>query len=419
MPALIIEHRDRLSMRIDLTDSADIAVKNAHASLDHEPEPSAHLPFKLVIVFDLHDLVASSNEQFSMPVFRFSGAGRIQLVLKDLIQSFHSQQALSCRRKDLQLLPWGIHVRRKLVLHKIDHVPDDPVCVISFQEEKVPAFIIRPDMLAVIDLVRIDHDIAFHRLPEYVIQPDDLHRPGFDDIPQYTAGSHGWQLAGISDQDQSCSRNNGGEKRMHQVNVDHGHLIHDQDVHLQRIGTVPPESIRFILHGAFHLQEPVDGLSLPAGGLGHSLGGPAGRCRQRDLFSFGVKIREHGIDRCGLSRSGTARQYQDPAPYRFQHRTPLLFIQQDILFLLDPADPAQYLLLIDLKEDPQIAEHLGRIQFSEIQRCQVYILLLDHDLSFHGKIAQIPVEIFYLNLQQIPSPFKEHFRWQIHMSLAG
>jgi hypothetical protein len=61
-------------------------------------------------------------------------------------------------------------------------------------------------------------------------------------------------------------------QRLHQQDVDHRGLIDDQQVAIERIVLATPEPAALRVY----FQQPVDGLSLEAAGLGHALRSAAG-----------------------------------------------------------------------------------------------------------------------------------------------
>ena len=89
---------------------------------------------------------------------------------------------------------------------------------------------------------------------------------------------------------------------VHQNGVDHGGLIHDQQVAIQRIFISALKSA--LLKTEF--QQPVNGFGLPPGGFTQALGRPTGGGCQRDLQ---MQPGENFYDRLGyggLARTGPA-----------------------------------------------------------------------------------------------------------------
>src|SRR5438105_9500284 len=68
-------------------------------------------------------------------------------------------------------------------------------------------------------------------------------------------------------------------ERLHQHDIDHGGLVDDQEITVERVVVAALEAARLRVH----LQQPMDGLGLEAGRLGHALGGAAGRSAQQQV----------------------------------------------------------------------------------------------------------------------------------------
>ena len=68
-------------------------------------------------------------------------------------------------------------------------------------------------------------------------------------------------------------------ERLHQHDIDHGGLVDNQQVAVERVVVAALEAAAL----GIDLEQPVDGLGLEAGRLGHALGGAAGRSAQQKL----------------------------------------------------------------------------------------------------------------------------------------
>ncbi len=78
------------------------------------------------------------------------------------------------------------------------------------------------------------------------------------------------------------------QERLHQRDVDHGGLVDHQQVAVERVIVTTFEAAAL----GVDLQQPVDGLGLETGRLGHALGGAAGRRAGRSLTPFAANIAE-------------------------------------------------------------------------------------------------------------------------------
>lgn len=98
--SFIIElHLHDVFLRVDKGDKADIAVENALPVLD--ADCAVFLPFELVVVAGLHDLVALAEGRVAADTLMLAGSRRIEFCLKQLVE--HPYAAFA-------LLGWGKHL---------------------------------------------------------------------------------------------------------------------------------------------------------------------------------------------------------------------------------------------------------------------------------------------------------------------
>ena len=107
----------------------------------------------------------------------------------------------------------------------------------------------------------VRNDPARLRLPEDPCQADDRKSLRVDQIPKNIAGTDARKLINIADQDQSHGIGHRFQEVIHQHNIDHGTLVHDQHIALKGIFFISLIAFRH-----FHFQKTVNGLCLPAGG---------------------------------------------------------------------------------------------------------------------------------------------------------
>ena len=98
---------------------------------------------------------------------------------------------------------------------------------LSFQEKEILTLIIKHRLLAIVDPVSVHNDIALLSLPEYLSEPCGVYPLAGDHVAQDVARSDRRQLVIIADQEQSRSRTDGTHQSVHQQQVDHGRLIHN------------------------------------------------------------------------------------------------------------------------------------------------------------------------------------------------
>ena len=76
-------------------------------------------------------------------------------------------------------------------------------------------------------------------------------------------------------------------QRLHQHDVDHGGLVDHQQIAVERVVGVAFEAAAL----GVDLKQPVDGLRLEAGRLGHALGGAAGGRAEQQLTPLAARMR--------------------------------------------------------------------------------------------------------------------------------
>src|SRR6202022_2911514 len=90
-------------------------------------------------------------------------------------------------------------------------------------------------------------------------------------------------------------------ERLHEHDVDHGCLVDHQQVAVERVVVTALEAAAL----GIDLQQPVDGLGLKAGRLGHALGGAASRSAQQKVGALGREDAQNRFDDGGLADART------------------------------------------------------------------------------------------------------------------
>ena len=88
----------------------------------------------------------------------------------------------------------------------------------------------------------------------------------------------------------------------HQRRVDHAGLVDDEEIAIERVVGVALEAAVL----GIGLEQPMDGLRLDAGLLGHALGGAAGGRREQDFRSLGGDDAQDGVEQRRLADAGAA-----------------------------------------------------------------------------------------------------------------
>ena len=191
-------HGDHLGIRVDAPDHAEVSVEYTHTALRHDSVDAADFPLHLVIVADLHDLVALAEDITSIFPLGFVRYGRVQELLQKLIQIFHTECTFPHRSQNLDILRAGIHITRQFLGHqRHQHFPDH-VDIVPFQKEEIFALIVQYNLFPIMDLMCIDNNIALGCLPENVRQADNRKAFLTDQIPEDTARADTWKLVLVS-----------------------------------------------------------------------------------------------------------------------------------------------------------------------------------------------------------------------------
>ena len=83
--ALIILYRHKLAKLIDLQNRSHIPIKDPQPLINGNTLFADHIPFKLIIVFGLHNLIALPEQRPPTFMLHFSGRGRIDILLENLV----------------------------------------------------------------------------------------------------------------------------------------------------------------------------------------------------------------------------------------------------------------------------------------------------------------------------------------------
>ena len=255
----------------------------------------------------------------------------------------------------------------------------------------------------------IYHDVAFSCLPEDLGQHHHREAAGFNDILKDASRSHAGQLVLVSHQDQPGAGQHGFEKRVHQGQVHHGHLVNDENVCIQGIFFISLEpAFSFALRASAYFQKPVDGGRLISGGLCHPFGRSSGRRGQKDRHALAFKEPDHGIDGGGLSGSRSSGQHQDPPFYRFGHCLFLHLVQAQPGVIFDFFQTLQKQVFGNRLRHIQVMEHFCSLQLHVIKMgCidpDAVFCLFYHDLSFHGQVHQVSFDMADLYFQKPAGP---------------
>ena len=198
-------------------------------------------PFQVIVILDLHDLVAFPENLFAVLKLCFVSIGRIKKCLEFPVQKLHAQGAFAGRTEHLDLQPVTADIRRQLLCDQGSYRCRDALRLTAPDKQKVLTSFGKVYRLSPIDPVRVEDDIRLGRLTENPCQPDSFKTSGIDHIAEHIACADTWQLVGVAYQYHTRARDHSLQERVHQENVDHRHLIDDQDICLQRVFLVTHE----------------------------------------------------------------------------------------------------------------------------------------------------------------------------------
>ena len=375
--AVVETDRQVLSEAVDLGDDADVAVEDALALLGRDAVAAADLPDEVVVVPDLHDLVADAEQGASDLLLGLAAALRVHLLLEELVQALDAERALPLRGHDLDVE--GIHaeVARELVQHEGGDRCEDLIRCLTLDEEEVLRALAEVDRLAFIDFMGVYDDVRRGGLAEDVAELDGPDHAGGDDVAEDIAGTDRWQLVRVTDHDEAGAAVDGLQEGVHEEDVDHGHLVDDDDVALERIVFVALEvtahlvaTVFVLVRAALVLEEAVDRGGRPAGGLGHALRGAAGRGTEQDGLPF---IREHadnGVDGRGFSGTRAAGDDEEAGVAGGEYGVALERIELDAVLFRDLIDRNRALRveLGVLDRDVQVLQHRRDLQLRVVDR---------------------------------------------------
>ena len=253
-----------------------------------------------------------------------------------------------------------------------------------------------------IDAVGVHDDAARLGLAEDPREPDDGKTAGVDHIPQDISRAHAGELVHISDQDQPHAVRDGSHQTVHQHDVDHGALVHDQDVSLQRVFFVPLVAV-----GRLDFQQAVDGFGLHARGLGQALRGPPGRGGEQDSRSRSAKRRDDAEGGGRLACAGTPSEDEDLAFDGRQNRPDLDLVIVHARGGLDPPLKAFRANGHGALAAEKLPEPPGRARFGMIEGGKVDRFPIEKNVAGADHLIQRVGKQGGVNLEQLCAGFAE------------
>ena len=212
--------------------------------------------------------------------------------------------------------------------------------------------------LSVDDAVGIGDDAALLCLPEDLLERDHGHAPARDQVPEQVARADGRELVAVADEDELAPEPQRPQQMREQQHVHHGHLVHDEDIAVERGVLVMGEGLLRV-PVELHLEQTVDGLGLVARQVGDTLRGASRGGGDQHMLAELLEARDDGVERGGLTGAGAAGEDEQAARER---RTDGLTLELRVLHagaLLDLVDHVAVVLGIADAELPHDGDALG------------------------------------------------------------
>ncbi len=217
-------------------------------------------------------------------------------------------------------------------------------------------------------------NIAGGRLAENLRQHHGIADMRTDDIAEHASRPHTGELILVPHQYQPCPDRNRPQQGVHQRNIHHGHLIHNQNVRFKRVFLILLKS-RAVCRDAARFQHTVYGPRRKPRRLAHPFCRPPCRRSQKNVQPLLLKIPDNRIDRRRLSRPRPSGNHQKPLAHRLFYSRPLKVIQLHSRLFFDTADAPADLALRHGIIHIQLSEHRGRIRLHVVKRRAVYLCL--------------------------------------------
>ena len=259
-------------------------------------------------------------------------------------------------------------------------------------------------------------------LSEHLPEGDDRNDLAADQIAEHIARPHRGKLIGIAHHDKAGARAERRQQRPHELQIHHGHLVHDDSICLQRFFLPLLEGGGARLLVPAHAKAAMDGLGISARHLTHALGSATRGRQQQHIQSHALQHRENAADSGGLARAGTARQQQHAFLCRERHRfllgggigyALLLFhLRKDAVHILSRSRRAA-------EQQAQLLRHIGlRLKhLIEIAGAHICHLPLDHLMPLDESI-QCQLHLFPPHVNELGSCRDELLPWQEYVSVV-
>ncbi|OPZ68608.1 MAG: hypothetical protein BWY82_02497 [Verrucomicrobia bacterium ADurb.Bin474] len=144
-------------------------------------------------------------------------------------------------------------------------------------------------------------------MPVNVFEAGDRNQAGFDQVVQHISGADRRKLVGVSHKQEMGAVGDRPEEGGCQAGIEHAGLVHDDEVRGERVVFICSKAA---LCGIIP-EQPVNGLSVAAGGFGQSFGCAAGWGCEQHLAAFGLEDGDNSLEECGFAGSRTPGDDRD------------------------------------------------------------------------------------------------------------
>ena len=168
----------------------------------------------------------------------------------------------------------------------------------------------------------------------------------------------------------------------------------------------------------------MDGLAFIAGGLGHALGGAAGRGAQHHI-ALGGEQPDDAVDNGGFAGAGAAGDHQHALLQGADDGVPLLFAEADAPIALKAVDvPVRAAAFHRSQRGHQLAQALGHLPLRRVKGGQIHPFLLavaplKHHVPREGQLLNLPVAQRFLHMEQLCGPEGQLPPGQVYVSHGG
>ena len=250
----------------------------------------------------------------------------------------------------------------------------------------------------------IGNNLTLCSLSEYLLQFNNRKTFRVDNILKNISGSHTWQLVHIPHKNQPCSHRYRFKKRIHNCNIHHRHLIHNNYVSLQWILFISVKMnccVTTVPRPTAYLKKPVDSLCLKACSFAHSLCSSSRWCRKPYVQPLHLEKPDNCIYSCGFTCSRASGNNYQTIKNGSRFSFSLDIVQPYLQLIFNSADSSVHLYFITGIFYIQVCKHSCHICLHVIIHGCIYTLpafnFPDHNLLIYRQIHYIFVKILYIN----------------------